>query len=113
MNPAAATVVKTETKQSWPGQISDSMCGATHRKRDFATGLKLSDRECTMFCVKDGAQYVFVDNGHIYKIDNQDFAGLPEHAGHSADVSGVLTGDSLHITTIDMPAHVAEVVVPE
>ena len=110
MNPAA---VKTETKQSWSGQISDSMCGATHRKRDFATGLKLSDRECTLFCITGGAKYVFVDNGHVYKIDNQDFAALPEHAGHTAEVSGALTGDSLHITAIDIPAPVAEVVASE
>lgn len=110
MNPA---VVKTETKQSWPGKISDSMCGATHRKRDFVTGLKLSDRECTLFCIKGGAQYVFVDNGHVYKIDNQDFAGLPEHAGHTTELSGTLTGDSLTITALNIPATVAEVVVPE
>lgn len=110
MNPS---VIKTEAKQSWSGQISDSMCGATHRKRDFATGLKLSDRECTLFCIKGGAQYVFVENGHVYKIDNQDFAALPEHAGHTAEVSGALTGDSLHLTAIDIPAPVAEVVAPE
>lgn len=110
MNPAA---IKTETKEAWNGQISDSMCGATHRKRDFTTGLNLSDRECTLFCVENGAQFVFVNAGHVYKIDNQDFAALPEHAGHSADVSGVLTGDSLHITAIQLAAPVAEAVEPE
>ena len=110
MNPAA---VKTETKQSRSGQISDSMCGATHRKRDFTTGLKLSDRECTLFCIEGGAHYVFVNNGHVYKIENQDFSALPEHAGHTAEVSGRLADDSLTITAIALPAVVAEPVSAE
>lgn len=105
MNPA----IKSETKQSWPGKISDSMCGAAHRKRDYTSGLNLSDRDGTLLCIKDGAEYVFVENGHVYKIANQDFAALPEHAGFGADVTGVLTGDSLNITAIERSAAVAVV----
>jgi hypothetical protein len=97
---------KTATPQSWTGQISDSICGATHKKMNANSKEKLTDRECTLQCIQDGAKFVFVNNGHVIQIENQDFAGLPEHAGHTAEVSGVLTGASMKITAINIPAKI-------
>ena len=61
------------------GRISDSMCNAKHMAGEH-DGKKTTDRECTEKCVSGGAKYVFVGEGDkVYKIANQDFAGLGSH----------------------------------
>lgn len=89
--------------QTWTGKISDSMCGASHSamKHD---GKKLADRECTQECVKGGSKYVFVSKGKVYKVDNQDFADLSVHAGHSVMLTGEMTGDTIKVSKIEMSA---------
>jgi hypothetical protein len=37
-------------------------------------------------------------------IDNQDFAALQEHAGHTFKLSGEMKGDSITVSKIVMPA---------
>src|ERR1035438_4180447 len=39
--------------QTWTGKISDSMCGATHQSATEHGGKKMSDRDCTLACVKE------------------------------------------------------------
>ena len=65
----------------WTGKISDSMCGANHSSMGSS---KLNNHDCTVACVKAGAKYVFVSNGKVYKIANQDDADLATHAGRNA-----------------------------
>jgi hypothetical protein len=84
-------------EQSWIGKISDSMCGAHHQG---PTSAKLSDADCTAACVKKGAKYVLVTRGKVYEIANQDFAGLPDHAGQSVTLTGEMTGDTIHVSQI-------------
>lgn len=89
--------------KSWTGKISDSKCGAKH----MAGGehdAKMSDADCTKACIKGGAQYVFVHDGKVLSISNQDFAGLEMHAGHTVKLSGEMTGDSIKVSNIAMPA---------
>ena len=43
------------------------------------------------------------DKDKIYKIANQDFAGLKAHAAHNVTVTGTLKDDTITITKIDMP----------
>ena len=51
------------------------------------------------------AKYVFVGEGDkVYKIANQNFAGLKTHAGHSVTVSGTMKDDTVTIAKIEMPA---------
>ena len=95
---------------TWTGKISDSHCGATHKKdmltkhaKDTAKTGAVTDRECTELCVKDGAKYVFVSKGTVYEISNQDLAALKEHAGHTVTLAGDMTGKSIAVTTIEMP----------
>jgi hypothetical protein len=76
------------SEQTWTGKISDSMCGATHKMAAEHGSAKMSDRECTEACIKGGGKYVFVSNGKVYTIDNQDYAGLAEHAGHTVKLTG-------------------------
>ena len=92
-------------EKTWTGKISDSMCGATHMKMSAEHGkTKMSDRDCTMACIKEGGKYVFVSAGKVYKIENQDFGSLAEHAGHTVKMTGEMTGDSLKVSKIVMPA---------
>ena len=90
--------------QTWTGKISDNMCGADHSKMasEHATA-KVSDRDCTLACVKGGGKYVFVSEGKVYNISNQDFAGLQQHAGHTVRLSGDQQGDSITVSKIVMP----------
>jgi hypothetical protein len=46
--------------QTWTGKISDSMCGATHKKTAEHGTSNISDRDCALACVKAGGKYVFV-----------------------------------------------------
>jgi len=95
--------------QTWTGQISDSDCGRSHKSAIEHAGKKLTDRDCTLACVKDhNAKYVFVAGGKIYNISNQDYAGLQEHAGHTVNLTGEMTGDTIQVSDIEMPAKKGE-----
>ena len=86
------------------GKISDSMCNAKHMAGEH-DGKKVTDRDCTEKCISGGAKYVFVGEGDkIYKIANQDFAGLKAHAGHEVIVTAAAKDDTLTISKIEMPA---------
>ena len=90
--------------QTWTGKISDSMCGAKHNTSAEHAGKKMSDRECTLACVKDhNAKYVFVSAGKVYSVANQDFAALQEHAGHTVKLTGEMSGDTITVSKIAMP----------
>jgi hypothetical protein len=91
--------------KTWTGAISDSMCGAKHNTADEHGVKKMSDRDCTLACVKDhNAKYVFVSSGKVYSVSNQDFAALQEHAGHTVRLTGEMTGDTITVSKIVMPA---------
>jgi len=82
------------------GTISDSNCGASHKSAIEHAGKTMSDADCTAVCVKGGAKYVFVHEGKVYNIENQDAAGLAESAGKTLKVTGTFTGDTIKITRI-------------
>src|SRR5689334_22829922 len=83
--------------QTWTGIISDSQCGGDH-------GGEIDVRECTLKCTSQGDKYVLVVNRGttVMPIANQDFDGLPEHAGHQVKVTGELQGGAIKITKIEM-----------
>ena len=89
--------------QTWTGTISDSMCGAKHDAGGEHAGKKMSDRDCTLACIKEhNAKYVFVEGGKVYNIDNQDLPALQEHAGHTVRLTGERKGDTITVSKIDM-----------
>lgn len=88
--------------QTWSGKISDDKCGATHSSDEHG-GKKMTERQCTQACIKGGAKYVFVSDGKVYNVDNQDFAGLAVHAGHNVKLTGEMTGDTIKVSKIEMP----------
>jgi hypothetical protein len=97
---SAASMLAAE--KTWKGKISDSMCGRSHKSAIEHAGKKLSDTDCVNACIEKGAKYVFVEGGKVYNIENQDFADLKAHAGHSVKLTGEMTGDTIKVSKIEM-----------
>jgi len=91
----------TFAAETWTGQISDSACGKKHEEAAEGNGV-MPDRECTQACVRGGSQYVFVVDGKVLKIANQDNKDLATHAGHTVKLTGDLKGDTVTVTNITM-----------
>jgi cellobiose phosphorylase len=81
--------------------ISDSMCGASHAKM-MAAHPGMTDSQCTLGCVKDGAKYVFVSKGKIYQIANQNQADLAKEAGESVSLTGDVNGNTITVSKVMM-----------
>jgi hypothetical protein len=88
-------------EQTWTGKISDSMCGATYKKTAEHGTAQISDRDCTLACVKNGGKYVFVHNGKVYNSENQDYEGVQQHAGESVRLTGEMSGNSVKVSNIE------------
>jgi hypothetical protein len=86
------------------GMISDSMCGASHAKM-MAAHPGMTASQCTLGCVKQGAKYVFVSNGKVYQIANQDMAALMKNAGESVSLTGDVNGDTITVSKLMMMKH--------
>jgi hypothetical protein len=94
------TTASSVTQQTWTGTISDNMCGATHQAR--ARAGNLTDRQCVIQCIKELGRYVLVgENNSIVAIANQDFPGLPFHAGRAVKLTGELKQGSIVISSIE------------
>jgi len=83
------------------GMISDSACGASHAKMmQEHKDAKMTDRDCTLACVKAGGKFVFVSGGKVYTVANQKLAALTEHAGETVTVTGDLKGDTITVAKV-------------
>jgi len=82
------------------GVISDSMCGASHAAMT-EHGAKMTDKQCTAACVQHGGKYVFVENGKVLQIANQDFKELVTFAGDQVRLTGDVKGDTVTVTKIE------------
>jgi hypothetical protein len=80
------------------GVISDSHCGLVHRAAETPG---VTDRDCILGCLRNGAQYVFVSRDTTYGIHNQGFTDLATYAGRVVQISGAAHRDVLTV------AHVA------
>jgi len=76
------------------GYVSDSKCGA---KNANAKG-----GDCTKECLKKGAKMVVVtdDDQKVLIVDNPD--KLTGHEGHHVAVKGQVSGDSIHVESVEM-----------
>jgi len=93
----------TFAAHTWTGKISDSDCGAKHKSAAEHGGKAMSDHDCAVACVKGGGKYVFVTGGKVYPINNQDFAGLEEHARHTVKLTGDMQAQgAINVTGIAM-----------
>jgi hypothetical protein len=91
---ASATV--NAATMTMTGEVSDSMCGASHPIKDAAA--------CTRACVAKGADYVLVVNDKVYtlKSTNAQKAELSKLAGMKATVTGDVNGNTVTIASLKM-----------
>jgi hypothetical protein len=81
--------------RTFVGNISDSMCGLKHMMPG------LTDKDCTLECVKAGSKYVLADvaHGKVYQLSDQ--KKPEEFAGQKVKVTGTLKGDVISVTAIE------------
>ena len=82
------------------GTISDGLCGASHQAMAAQHGGKRTDAECSAACVKAGGKYVFVSEGHVYTIANQNQKDLAANAGKTVQLTGDLQGTTITLATM-------------
>jgi hypothetical protein len=83
---------------SWTGQISDAMCGASHKEMAKSGE---TDKQCTLGCAKEDGSFVFVTGGKVYEITNPRLKAIEEHAGETVKVTGTLKGDKITISKVE------------
>jgi peroxiredoxin len=81
------------------GEISDSNCAISHQKVTQVHP-SLNNRSCTLACVGDGAKFVFVSDGKVLKIANQDLPALTANAGYTVQLTGDLKDDAITVSKI-------------
>jgi hypothetical protein len=82
----AAVACGCAPAQTWTGTISDATCGSYHEWDEHTAAM--TEKDCTLKCVKAGARYVLLAEGRIHPIANQDHPALAEHAGTRVEVTG-------------------------
>jgi hypothetical protein len=78
----------------WKGTISDAKCGAAHADASEKS------MKCAQACVKGGQAAVFVSDGKVLKIANQD--KVAAHVGHKVTLTGKLDGDTVTVDEVKM-----------
>jgi peroxiredoxin len=84
---------------TWKGEISDSNCAISHQKVTQVHP-SLNNRSCTLACVKDGARFVFVSDGKVFKIANQDLPALTANAGYTVQLTGDMKDDAITVSKV-------------
>ncbi len=82
--------------QSYTGQVSDAMCGATHMMEGSAA-------DCTRACVSKGSKYALVVGNKVYTLDSSDkavLAALDKLAGANAKVTGTAKDDTITVSAV-------------
>jgi hypothetical protein len=80
------------------GVIGDSFCERDH-EHGFMTRPG-RERECTLNCVKGGADFVLVTDSQVYRIRNQEFPELATFANVRVSVTGDMSGDTLIVSRL-------------
>jgi len=83
-------------KQTFTGEVGDAMCGRKHMEGETAA-------DCTHACVAHGSKYALVVDDKIYALDTDDkaaLATLDKQAGKNATVTGVLSGDTITVSSV-------------
>jgi hypothetical protein len=78
----------------YKGTISDAKCGAAHADASEKS------TKCVQGCVKGGQKAVFVSDGKVLQIANQD--KVAQHLGHKVTISGKLEGETLTVDSVKM-----------
>jgi hypothetical protein len=82
-------------KQTFTGEVGDAMCGRKHMDGTPA--------ECTRTCVAHGSNFALIVGEKIYILQTSDksvLATLDKQAGKTATVLGVLTDDTIEVSSV-------------
>src|ERR1700692_2023503 len=82
-------------KQIFTGEVGDAMCGRKHMDGTPA--------ECTRTCVAHGSNFALIVSEKIYILKTSDqsvLATLDKQAGKMATVTGVLTDDTIEVSSV-------------
>ena len=93
---AASTLAASMT---WKGEIGDSTCATSHQKVTQVHP-SLNSHSCTLACLGNGANLVFVNAGKVFKIANQDLPDLKANAGYTVELTGDLKDDTITASKI-------------
>jgi hypothetical protein len=91
---SASVAAQKPFEKTLKGKISDSKCKEKHMAAEHE-GKKMTDADCTAICVKGGAKYVFVSEGKVYQLANQNSKTIASHAGQEVELIGELKGDTI------------------
>ena len=85
-----------QTRQTFTGVITDSMCLGDHSMMHISP-----DAKCVRECVRSGSKYVLFDGKNAYKLSDQQTPG--KFAAQKVKVSGVLFPSTgiLQVQTIE------------
>ena len=78
----------------WKGTISDAKCGAAHADASEKS------MKCVNACVKGGQKAVFVSDGKVLQIANQD--KVTPHLGQKITINGKLEGETINVDSVSM-----------
>jgi RNA polymerase sigma factor (sigma-70 family) len=76
------------------GVIGDSFCEHFHR---FSARFNTDDHECTLGCVRRGAEFMLVTETQAYRIRNQELPQLAQLANLHVKIEGTMDGDAIVI----------------
>ena len=96
---ASLAGIAPAASMTWKGELSDSVCAISHQKVTQVHP-SLNNRSCTLACVGDGAKFVFVSDGKVLKIANQDLPALTANAGYTVQLTGNLKDDTITVSKI-------------
>ena len=74
------------------GVIGDSFCDRQHL---FTARFNVGDHECTLGCVKGGAEFVLVTDTQVFRLGNQQLPDLAVLASQRVRVEGTMEGDRI------------------
>ena len=93
---SSLAVVVLAAGKSYPGTVSDAMCGAKH-------AMAGDDAGCTRACVSKGSKYALVVGDKVYTLETTDkaaLATLDKQAGAKATVTGTEKGNTITVSSV-------------
>jgi len=88
-----APLVPSPVAATFNGMITDSYCGARHRKSSHQ-----NSADCARACVREGATYVLVDGDRRFRLTGGNDV-LDKLAGQRASVTGTRQGDTISVNS--------------
>ena len=90
---AGAPSQQPGVEQTYEGMVTCSFCRARHSAK-----LDKTAADCTLACVRSGAQFALVDGDKAYLLDG-DATLLKKVVGQRARIAGFLTGNTIRVSS--------------